>query len=134
MSDITNIFPYDAFAKYLGIELVDVSAGVATARMEVEERHLNSYGTVHGGALFALADAVFAVASNSHGRVAVAIDAHVSYVKAVHVGTLTAVAEEVSRSRVLATYEVRIFDGADELVARFNGTVYRKKQHADDVL
>ena len=31
--------------------------------MKIKEHHLNSMGTVHGAALFALADLVFAVAS-----------------------------------------------------------------------
>ena len=130
----TNIFEHDALADHLGIELNDVSTGSASARMQVQAHHRNSYGSVHGGALYALADVVFATASNSHGRVAVAIEANMSYFKAVSAGTLTATAEEVSRSHKLATYDIRITDDDDDLVARFTGTVYRKRDAVEDVL
>lgn len=130
----TNIFDRDTFAEYLGIELTSIAQGQAVATLEVAPHHCNSYGMVHGGAIFALADAVFAAASNSHGRVAVAIEANISYFKAVTTGTLTAVANELSRSRKLATYEIRIVDDTNELVAQFTGTVYRKSDTVEDVL
>ena len=82
---------------------------------------------VHGGAIFTLADLVFAAASNSHGNVAVAINVTISYLKAAAGGTLTAEAREVSRNRKLATYSIRIRDDSGDLVASFQGMVYRKK-------
>ena len=39
--------------------------------MTVDARHLNFNGGCHGGAIFALADSAFGLASNSHGPVAV---------------------------------------------------------------
>ena len=54
--------------------------------MEISDIHLNSIGTVHGGALFTLADFTFALAANSHGIVTVAINANISYLKAVTEG------------------------------------------------
>jgi acyl-CoA thioesterase len=65
----------------MGIEPLEVSEGGATTRMEVTSEHLNSLGTVHGSALFTLADFTFAVAANSHGRATVAINANISYMK-----------------------------------------------------
>jgi acyl-CoA thioesterase len=98
--------------------------------MQVEEYHLNSHGTVHGGAVFSLADAVFAAASNSHGVPAVAINVSISFLKAVTAGTLTARATEVSLNSTLATYEVRVTTETGELVATFQGMVYRKKNRS----
>ena len=89
--------------------------------------HRNRLGTVHGGTIFALADTVFAAASNSHGRVAVAINAGISYVKAATRGTLSAEAIETSLGPKLATYRVEVRDDAKALVAIFEGMVYRKK-------
>lgn len=134
MAEPHNIFEHDALAAHLGIELIDVGAGSAAARMQIKDHHCNSYGSVHGGALYALADVVFATASNSHGRVAVAIEANMSYFKAVSAGVLTATAEEVSRSHKLATYAIRITDEDDDLVALFHGTVYRKRDAVEDTL
>ena len=76
--------------------LMEVSAGRAKVQDAVPGWHKNSHGTVHGGAIFTLADTAFALASNSHGIPAAAINAHISYVKAATSGTLYAVAEEFS--------------------------------------
>jgi acyl-CoA thioesterase len=118
----------DKFAKSVGIQLLEVAAGRAKASLKIDRQHLNAVGIVHGGAIFALADLVFAAASNSHGNIAVAINANISYLKAVSGGILTAEAKEVSRSQKLATYSIRVTDDDGDLVADFQGMVYRKKE------
>ena len=118
----------DRFAKHTGIELLEVAGGTASARMKISRQHLNAVDIVHGGAIFTLADLVFAAASNSHGTVAVAINVSIAYLKAVGRGTLFASAREVSRNPRLALYLVDITDDDGDLVATFQGMVYRKKE------
>ena len=134
MDDLERFVAQDAFARSIGVEVSEYGDGRATARMTIEPRHLNSAGTLHGGAIFSLADAAFAAASNSHGALAASIDASISYFTAVNEGVVTAEAQEVSRSRKLATYLIDIRDGSGELVAHFRGTVYRKSAAIGDVL
>jgi len=122
----------DKFAEYVGIELLEVAKGKAKAKMEIKNYHLNAVKTVHGGAVFALADLVFAVASNSHGTIAMGINVSISYLKAVKEGVIFAEAKEVSINPKLATYNVQVTDGSDELVAVFQGMVYRKKDSLPD--
>ncbi|MFQ6090313.1 MAG: hotdog fold thioesterase, partial [Candidatus Bipolaricaulia bacterium] len=62
---------HDPFARSLGIELLELGPGYGRAAMTVREEMLNFQGIPHGGAIFSLADAAFAAASNSHGRTAV---------------------------------------------------------------
>ncbi len=126
MKHIRDFFDRDALAAHLGIELLDVSPGKAVARMQLQDHHLNGLGTVHGGATFTLADFAFAAASNSHGNVAVALNATISFVKAVSTGVLTAEAVEVSASRKIGTYTVNVTDESGQIVAVFQGMVYRK--------
>lgn len=121
----------DKFAQFLGVEMQEVGAGTATARLRIEPHHLNSHQTVHGGVIFSLADAVFAAASNSHGQAAMAINVSIDFVKAATSGTLTATATEVSLSHTLATYEVRVIDDSGDLIAVFHGMVYRKRNRPD---
>jgi acyl-CoA thioesterase len=45
--------------------------------MKINETHLNAVGVVQGGAIFTLADFAFAVASNSRGKIALAINAEI---------------------------------------------------------
>lgn len=122
----------DKFAEYVGIELLEVANGKAKAKMEIKNHHLNAVKTVHGGAVFALADLVFAVASNSHGTIAMGINVSISYLKAVKEGVIFAEAKEVSINPKLATYNVNVTDGSDDLVAVFQGMVYRKKDSLPD--
>ncbi|MGD8542563.1 MAG: hotdog fold thioesterase [Desulfobacteraceae bacterium] len=129
MGDLYQFFKNDRFAGSVGIELLDVSEGSARARMKIREDHLNAVNIVHGAAIFTLADLAFAVASNSHGTVAVAVNANISFLKAADRGTrvLFAEAREVSRNFKLASYTVRVTDDQDALIAIFQGMVYRKK-------
>ncbi len=125
--DLSDLFfTNDAWAQEAGIELMEVSAGRAKVRMRVAGWHKNSHGTVHGGAIFTLADTAFALASNSHGIPAAAINAHISYVKAATAGTLYAEAEEFSLNKKIATYTVTVTDDAGEKIAIFQGMVFRK--------
>ena len=121
----------DAFAKQLGIELVEVEPGRAKVRMRVGDEHRNSVGMVHGGVIFTLADYAFAVACNSYGTVAVAVNCHISYLRPPEGEALAAEAEEVSKSRRLGTYDVRVSDGEGSLVAVFRGMAYRKDDPLD---
>lgn len=127
MEAIQTFIQQDRFAKHCGVELLEVSEGRAKARLDIKEDHLNGVGIVHGGALFTLADLVFAAASNSYGTVAVAINVNISYMKAVKDGTLFAEATEVSRNPKLATYSIPVTTENGELVATFQGIAYRKK-------
>lgn len=124
----------DKLAQHLGIEVYDVRDGSAKGRMRVEEFHLNSAGTVHGGAIFALADAVFSAASNSRGTLAMAINVSISYFKAVREGMLFAEAKEVSVNPKLGTYLITIKDEQGHDIALFQGTVYRKSTPLEDII
>lgn len=125
--DIIEHFKNDQFASRNGIELLEAAEGHACAKMDLQPHHWNALGTVHGGALFTLADFAFAAACNSHGTVAVAIEANITFMKAAIAGTLHATAREVARNFKLGSYCVEIRNDAGELVAQFQGLAYRKK-------
>ena len=132
MKAVRELLEKDAFAAHLGIELVAVEAGRARARMAVEPHHGNSFGMVHGGAIFTLADYVFQAACNSHGVLAVAIQASIAYHQPPRGKVLHAEAEEVSCSKRLGTYAIRVTEEDDRLVATFQGVAYRmpERPHA----
>lgn len=115
----------DPFATSLGITCTDAGVGHATVVMSLQRQHLNFNGTCHGGVIFALADTAFGLASNSYGKVAAGIDAHITYQTAARLGErLMARATEVSRSRKLAVYRVDVSRADGALISSFTGTVY----------
>jgi acyl-CoA thioesterase len=128
MQKVIEYFQQDQFARLVNAELVSVTPGSARAKMSIQPHHLNAYKTVQGGAIFTLADYAFAAASNAHGTVAVGINVSISYMKAAKGGTLWAEARELTRNARLASYTVDVRDDAGDLVAVFQGMVYRKKE------
>ena len=131
MKNLKEYFARDRYAKHSGIELVSVSPGQAVAQMPIQACHLNALGSVQGGAIFTLADFAFAVASNAHGTVAVGINVSITYLKAVSAGTLRAEARELAVNPKLGSYTVNITDEDHNLIAVFQGLVYRKPQALD---
>ncbi|ACM93191.1 phenylacetic acid degradation protein PaaI [Nautilia profundicola AmH] len=116
------------FSKNIGIELLEVHYGFAKAKLKIKEFHLNQAGVAHGGAIFTLADFAFAVASNSFGKVSLAINTSISFIHAGREGDeLIAEAKLVDESNRLGTYEVIITNG-EKKIAFFTGTVYKTKR------
>ncbi len=120
----------------LGLHAEVLAPGQARVWGTVRPEFLNSWGSAHGGFLYSVADAAFALASNSHGTLAVALAAHIEYVRASEVGATVEArareghlgrrrAREVHLGRRTAVYRVEVCSGA-KLLALFTGTVYRK--------
>lgn len=121
--DPSEMLAADPYAASLGLELAAVEP--ITVSMPVTEHHVNFLGVAHGGAVFSLADTAFALAANRAGDRAVAIDTHLVFTGGSSQGdVLTAVAEEATRGRTLATYRITVtrFDG--RVVGLFTGTVH----------
>jgi acyl-CoA thioesterase len=116
----------DAYARFSGMTLEEISPGRAVAVITVAENHLNGAGMVHGGVIFTLADFAFAAAVNSHDRLTVAITAGITYLRPAAGKKLTAEATEINRSRTLAHCTVNVSDDTGKLIAVFQGTAYIK--------
>ncbi len=120
---------YDRAARALGIRLDAVGPGSCRVSMTVGESMLNAVGLTQGGVTFTLADFAFAVASNSHGRTAVALNANIAFTAASRVGdVLTATASEEHCGGRTATYRVEVRNQNGEPVGLFTGTVYRRNE------
>ena len=125
---VRRLFEADPYAAALGIQLLDDDPASVTVAMPITASHLNFYDVTHGGAMFSLADCAFSLASNAHGDRAVAIDTHLALTAGTAAGdTLTAVAEEVTRGRTLATYRITITRGDGRVSGLFTGTVHVSK-------
>jgi acyl-CoA thioesterase len=128
LESIKHLFEDDHFAATCGIRLVELRPGFAKMVMGIDDRHLNRVSTVHGGAIFALADSAAGAASKTGGKATVSVNTNISFVKAVKSGMLYAEATEVARSRKLSTCTVRVTDDSGELIAIFQGTAYIKNE------
>jgi acyl-CoA thioesterase len=124
---IKEFFKDDRYAAFSGIELLEVEPGKAKASMEIRDMHLNAGNVVQGGAIFTLADLAFAAAVNAYGNLAMSIETSIRYFKGVGSGTLFAEAKIVHLHKKLATFEVRVTNQDEELIALFTATAFRKE-------
>lgn len=92
--DVTEFLAKDRFAANAGVRLIEVRFGFARAVMPIGPDQLNAAGSAQGGAIFTLADLAFAAAANSHGTLAVTVDASISFVRGASSGELIAEARE----------------------------------------
>ncbi len=127
MTETFNYFADDNFAKHVGIELVETSKGYAKGKLKIKEHHLNGVQVVQGGAIYCLAVWTFAVAANSHGNMAVGLNATISYTKSISRGTLYAEAKEISLGNTVGSYTVNVTDEFGNVIAVFQGMSYRKR-------
>ncbi|MCS7279722.1 MAG: hotdog fold thioesterase [Thermodesulfobacteriaceae bacterium] len=119
----------DKVAVWLQIDLIEITLGYAKIGMKVREDLLNAAKLCQGGAIFSLADFAFALASNSHGKIALAISSTIFFPSSAQEGEyLIAEAKELALTRKTGLYEVRVYEkDTQRLVALFTGQVYRKE-------
>jgi acyl-CoA thioesterase len=117
----------EPFAQKFGIKLLDLNNGYSKVEMKFTPDMENFLGMAHGGALFALIDAAFETASNSHGTVAVALNMNITYISPPSpASTLIAEAQELSRTQRTAVYDIKLTDDQKNLIASCQALVYRK--------
>ncbi|MBN1462360.1 MAG: hotdog fold thioesterase [Paludibacteraceae bacterium] len=121
-------FKKDQFAASNGISLLICKPGYAKAQVQIEERHLNGAGVVHGGLIFTLADFCFGVATNTYGQVSLSINASISFLAKSNKGVLTAECKEISRNNKLSICDINVYNEEDKLLANFKGTAYITKE------
>ncbi|MCK5543559.1 MAG: hotdog fold thioesterase [Desulfobacterales bacterium] len=118
----------DAFADYLGAKVKIIEPGHSRVSLVINNKMTNFHGTTHGGIIFAISDMAFAAACNSHGKIAVALNVSVCFLKPSFPGDhLVAEAKEEHKGRRTALYSIKIFnENTGELIAKSQDQAYRK--------
>lgn len=112
----------DAVAQALGITILTVSPGRASAQMLVRPNMLNCQGMCHGGMIFTLADACFGYACHSRNHNTVGQHTETSFIIPVLPGTiLTATAEERASTGRSGIYDITVSDDRGRIVSLFRG-------------
>jgi len=112
-------------AKTLGIQLVAVGEGSATAKMKVDSRYHNPMGTVHGGILSDLADLSMGVATASllNGEETfTTLELKINFLRPVFETELQAEGRVVHRGRTIALAESILKNSEGKDVARATAT------------
>jgi acyl-CoA thioesterase len=117
----------DAFARTVGMRVVELSPGYAKALMHVTDDHVNLFRMAHGGAIFSVADHACEAAGNSFGKPAVAIQNNVHFLSAGRPGDrLEATARVVHRARRIGLVEAVVRNQHEEILAQCHQVIYFK--------
>ena len=108
------------FARFLGIELDEIDAGVATLSFEIKTELKQNHGVVHGGAIASLIDSATAFAiisllpTDEH---ATTVDLTISYLRPLTEGRAKAVARVIRSGKRLIVVSAELFDDHGTLAA-----------------
>src|SRR5262245_11276149 len=120
-------------ARLLGMTMKEIEPGRAVFVMQVDERHHNPMGTLHGGVYCDLADAAMGwayAATLAEGETFTTVELKINFLRAVRQATLTAEAEVVKAGSSIGYVECAVKDGQGRLVARASSTCMKRKQEA----
>ena len=123
-----GMFPEDAAAQMLGMEVESIGPGRASVGMTVRADMLNGFGICHGGLIATLADTAFAYACNSYNEMTVAAGIVVDLLAPAREGErLTADAHEVALRGRNGVYDVVVTNQDRKVVAVMRGRSVTKK-------
>lgn len=121
-------------ASVLGIEFTEIGSDHLRATMPVDERTIQPYGILHGGASAALAETLGSVASmmviDSDNKVGVGIAINANHIKSVHKGFVHGIATPLHIGSTTHVWDIKIYDDDHHLicVSRLTVAILEKKR------
>lgn len=114
------------FDNHNNLRVTDVDDGFAAVEVVLQDRHLNSWGTPHGGLLFTMADVACGMAAISLRREAlVSVSASVDFIAATcGKGVVRAEGRVLRSGGKLCFCAAEIRDEGNTLLCRMNVTMY----------
>lgn len=119
-----NLEGFDPFGGLIGLKFTKYGGGASRCVLQVERKHLNPHGTLHGGVAYSMADTGMGAALYScmdQDELCATIETKIVYFRAVTSGTLVCDTKVVHRSKRIATMESEISNDGN-LVAKALGT------------
>jgi 1,4-dihydroxy-2-naphthoyl-CoA hydrolase len=119
-----NIDPHGGLNGLIGIDYEEVGPDLCILTLDIDERHHQPYGLVHGGIYCLLAEtaasvgaAVYAMDQGMEG--AVGVSNSTDFFRSMREGTIRAVATPIHRGRSQQVWQVEMSDPAeDRLLSR----------------
>jgi uncharacterized protein (TIGR00369 family) len=110
---------------WLGLSLDHVGDGEAAVSLDVEPKHRNLMGTLHGGMISTLADTATGIAMGSaleDGQTWTTTSLNVTFLAPGRDGRVTATGRVVKRGRTFGYAEADVADAEGRLIARATAT------------
>ena len=122
---VKQMIENDAFSKWLGLEILELSQGFCKLKMLVRKEMTNGFSIAHGGISYSLADSALAFAANSEGTHSLSIETSISHTKKVNSGDcLIATTQKIKNDSKTSSYNIIIENQNNTQVALFKGIVF----------
>ena len=120
-----------AFYKLLNMKIDEVCDNYARLSIEIEEKHVQFQGAVHGGVIASLADSAAAWAiygSNNLKGTPVTVEMKINFLKPVQSGKLIAEARNIHEGSKIFVSDVDVKNEKGDLIAKSLVTYYLLKE------
>ncbi|MDE0771286.1 MAG: hotdog fold thioesterase [Salibacteraceae bacterium] len=111
----------------LGIVVTEIGDNYVMATMPVDERTVQPYGILHGGASIVLAESLGSIASHyvvdSEKYIAVGLDINANHLRPVRSGLVTGKATPIHLGRKNHVWDIEIRSDRDKLVCKSRLTI-----------
>jgi len=113
------------YMRDLNIEILEMELGFVKAKMYVNEKMLNPYGSIHGGCLYSLADIVTGLAACTYGVYSSTIDGTMDYIlPAMDTEYIICESVEIRQGTHVSRYEANMYDDKGKLVDKAKFSFY----------
>lgn len=124
---LSRLINRSAFPALLSMELTDIGAGFAVFELEIEKKHMQLSGVVHGGVLASLIDTVafWAVYYGIEDPEAwlVSVDLKLNYLAPAAAGKLFSRGRQIKIGRRLCYADAEVFDAGGKILAHGASTL-----------
>ena len=120
-ADAINQMHVGTWAATLGLKLLHATRDEVVGELEIRPDHRQPHGIVHGGVYASVIESLASIGAAldalTHGRTAVGLENHTTFVRAVRDGVLRGTARPLTRGRRTQAWEVSLTTTAGQLVA-----------------
>lgn len=118
---------------HLGIKFTAIGNDFLEATMPVDQRTIQPFGLLHGGANVALAETLGSVAASLtldlNQQICVGLEINANHLKSVREGVVKGIAKPVHLGKSTQVWEIKIYNNADQLccISRITMAILDKK-------
>ena len=116
-----NIFGKNTMMDSLGIIITDFGHDYICGKMPVDERTIQPFGLLHGGASAALAETLGSIAGgmkvDHEGKTVVGIEINCNHLRSVRSGWVNGIAKPIKLGKKIQVWNIEIKNDSDDLVA-----------------
>lgn len=116
-AELKKLVIENPFMQELNMEILEIERGYVKGRLQVTDKVLNPYGSVHGGCLYSLADITAGLAACTYGVYSSTIDGTMEYIlPAIDTRYIICEAKEIRQGMHVSQYEAFLYDDKEQLV------------------